>query len=74
MKKDLGQEYQGVFFRTYSFLNLLNLVHVNNLVKRGKDMQTIPNIPDKTILSVYDQKTIFSIFRDSDIVLDQLYD
>ena len=36
-------------------------------------MSTIPKIPDKTILSVYDGQTIFSIFRDAEPVLDQLF-
>ena len=73
MYKELQHWYEGVFFRTYSFLDLLNLAHINNLVKRGKDMSTIPDIPDKTILSVYDGQTIFSIFKDATPVLDQLY-
>ena len=73
MNKELTRWYEGVFFRTYSFLDLLNLAHINNLVKRGKDMSTIPDIPDKTILSVYDGQTIFSIFKDATPVLDQLF-
>ena len=71
--KELKRWYEGVFFRTYSFLDLLNLAHINNLVKRGKDLSSIPHIPDKTILSVYDGQTIFSIFKDAEPVLDQLF-
>ena len=74
MSKDLIKEYEGVLHRTYSFIDLLNLVQIQNIVRRGQEFSTIPDIPDQTILSVYDGKTIFSIFKDSEKVFDQLYD
>ena len=74
MAKELVKEYEGVLHKTYSFIDLLNLVHIQNIVRRGLEFSTIPDIPDQTILSVYDGKTIFSIFKDSEKVFDQLYD
>ena len=48
--KALIMEYEGVFYRTYSFMDLLNLVHIRNQVRRGQELSTIP---DQSILSVY---------------------
>lgn len=48
--KALIMEYEGVFYRTYSFMDLLNLVHIQNQVRRGQELSTIP---DQSILSVY---------------------
>ena len=70
MSKELIKEYEGVLHKTYSFMDLLNLVHIQNIVRRGLEFSTIPDIPDQTILSVYDGKTIFSIFKESEKVFD----
>ena len=59
VNKELIKEYEGNFFRTYSFMDLLNLVDVRNSLRRGRELRLIP---DQTILSVYDNHTIFSIF------------
>ena len=60
--KEIIKEYEGAFFRTYSYLDLLNIVHMQNIVSRGQEFSTIPDFPDQTILSVYDGRTLFSIF------------
>ena len=57
--KNLIKEYEGNFFRTYSFMDLLNLIHIRNLLRRGQELTIIP---DQTILNVYEGHTIFSIF------------
>ena len=68
--KNLVKEYEGNFFRTYSFMDLLNLIHVRNLLRRGQELTTIP---DQTILSVYDGHTIFSIFQMNAEVFEKIY-
>ena len=70
LPRSLGKPYQiefeGVFYRTYSFLDLLNLVHVRNQVRRGEKI----HIPDETLLSVYEGNTFFSLFQYNPEVLD----
>lgn len=60
--KEIIKEYEGVFFRSYSYMDLLNLRHMQNIVNRGQEFSTIPDFPDQTILSVYEGQTLFSIF------------
>ena len=67
--KELKVEYQGIFFRTYSFMDLLNLVDVRNSLRRGRELRLIPN---QTILSVYDNHTIFSIFQMQSEVFEKI--
>ena len=57
--KGLVKEYEGNFYRTYSFIDLLNLIVMRNSLRRGQELR---QIPDQTILSVYHGNTIFSIF------------
>ena len=52
--KEIIKEYEGVFFRSYSYMDLLNLRHMQNIVNRGQEFSTIPDFPDQTILSVYE--------------------
>ena len=68
--KPYKTEFEGVFYRTYSFLDLLNLVHVRNQLRRGEKM----NVPDETLLSVYEGNTFFSLFQYNQEVLEQVHE
>ena len=52
------REYEGNFYRTYSFIDLLNLSQIKHFLKKGEEIF----INDQTMLSVYEGHTIFSIF------------
>ena len=69
IQKTMDREYEGNFYRTYSFLDLLNLVHIQNLLKRDEKFY----IGDKTMLSVYEGHTIFSIFQFNPQVYEQIH-
>ena len=56
--KPYVREYEGIFYRTYSFIDLLNLSQIKHFLKKGEEIF----INEQTMLSVYEGHTIFSIF------------
>ena len=56
--KNYQSLYEGNIHRTYSFIDLLNLVQIRHALKKGEEVF----IRDQTMLSVYEGHTIFSIF------------
>lgn len=58
-EKHQVKEFEGNYYRTYSFLDLLNLIQARNLVRRGEEF----SVGDQTLLSVYEGHTFFSIFQ-----------
>ena len=68
--KNIVREFEGNFYRTYSFIDLLNMVHVRNLLRRKEKFF----IPDEAMLSVYEGHTFFSIFEYNPDVLDRVYE
>ena len=70
VKKPYVREFEGNFYRSYSFMDLLNLVHVRNLLRRREEFF----IPDETMLSVYEGHTFFSIFEYNPEVYDKVYE
>ena len=57
-EKRYVREYEGNFYRTYSFIDLLNLSQIRHFLKKGEEIF----VNDQTMLSVYEGHTIFSIF------------
>ena len=70
IQKSVVKQFEGNFYRTYSFLDLLNLVHVRNLLRRREQFF----IHDETMLSVYEGHTFFSIFENNPEVFEQVYE
>ena len=58
IKKLIMKEFEGNFYRSYSFMDLLNLVQIRDQLQREEKFF----VPDQTLLSVYEGHTIFSIF------------
>ena len=67
--KLVKKEYEGNIFRTYSYMDLLNLVHIRSALQKEEDFY----INDQTIVSVYEGHTIFSIFFYNPHVFEQIY-
>ena len=67
--KNISKDYMGSISRTYSFLNLLDLGHIKSSLEKEQDFF----IDRKTILSVYEGHTIFSIFLHRISVYEQIY-
>ena len=59
--------YSGYIFRTYSYLNLLDLQWILNIENKDE-----LNIMTETILSTYEGHTIFSLFLDKFEVYEQI--
>ena len=68
IKKNYVKEYEGTFYRTHSFLELLNLLHTRNQLKRNEKIF----IADETLLSIYEGHSFFSIFMFNAEVFDQI--
>ena len=51
-------------------MDLLNLVHVRNLLRRSEEFF----VPDETMLSVYEGHTFFSIFQYNPEIFDKVYE
>ena len=64
------REFEGNFYRTYSFMDLLHLVHVRNLLRRSEEFF----VPEETMLSVYEGHTFFSIFQYNPEIFDKVYE
>lgn len=58
IQKMMEKEFEGNLYRTYTFMDLLSLVHIRSKLKREEKLF----IKDHTILNVYQGHTIFSIF------------
>ena len=66
---DLVKEYEGNFYRTYSFLDLLNLNRIRQLLNNEEKFY----IRTQTILSVYEGHTIFSIYLNYIEVYEKIF-
>ena len=70
IQKQYTREFEGNFYRSYSFMDLLNLVQIRNLLRRKEDIF----VRDETMLSVYDGHTFFSIFEYNPEIFDAVYE
>ena len=59
---DAKAEVSGMVFRTYSELDLHELEEINDQLKESSGK--LPDIDPEAILSVYEGRTIFSIYFD----------
>ena len=62
------REYEGNFYRTYSLVELLSLVHIRHQLKQEEKFY----IEDQTMVSTYQGHTVFSIFQFCPQVYDQI--
>ena len=67
MSKNRKKIYSGYIFRTYSYLNLLDLQWIKDIENKDE-----LNIMTETILSTYEGHTIFSLFLDKFEVYEQI--
>ena len=72
IKKNYDKKYSGNVFRTYTFLNLLDLEHARQQMLKEEEF----NFNNETIVATYEGHTIFSIFlyrvQAYEKILDQL--
>ena len=68
---DAKAEVSGMVFRTYSELDLYELEEINAQLKESSGK--LPEIDPEAILSVYEGRTIFSIYFDQIQVYEQLH-
>ena len=68
---DAKAEVSGMVFRTYSELDLHELEQINDQLKESSGK--LPDIDPEAILSVYEGRTIFSIYFDQIQVYEQLH-
>ena len=67
--KNYSKSFTGSVYRTYSYLNLLDLEHIKQQLSKEEDFF----IDEGTILSTYEGHTIFSIFLHKIEVYEQIY-
>ena len=64
--KNYDKHFSGNIYRTYSFLNLLDLEYVKQSILKDEEFF----INDDTILSAYEGHTVFSIFLQKLVVYE----
>jgi len=68
--KNNNMEYNGILYRQHTYLCLLDLQNIKNLLSRNDEFF----VDEETYLSTYEGHTIFSIFLQKPQVFETILD